>query len=694
MRFALPFSLSLLCWFGGAVPFASAGGIPAKKLKELKAATVYIQVQFSNQGGKNVPATGSGFVVHVNGDTALIATNSHVVNPMAGEVRTANPKVVFFSGTPQEKTLETTIVASDAVRDLAILKVTGFKDLPKPIVMDTSNEVVETMPVYAFGFPFGEGLAFGKGNPAITITKGTVSSLRNDAKGKVNLVQIDAEINPGNSGGPILDDKGNLVGVAVSKMMKARTVGFAIPLDALEDLMNGKVARVMFNTVKVDKGQADITIEALFHDPLGKLKEGTIHYRPAKEVKDFPRADKEGNVPLLADAQALPLKVEQGKAVAKFSLAGKGQAKMALAVQTTYVNAVGKKIVLPASVTYVDFNQVVVVDKLAKDDPLEKTRGTPHKVFQHKMQAGKHYVVQMFGDQKVVDPWLMVRDSQGKVLAEDDDSGGFPNSLIVFSPTKDDVYQVVATVFKGGPVGPFTLSIREETGLTLGPKGWEMKGTLTNKDYPDHQMLSPAQTFNLILKKNKTYVVDMKSKEFDPYMRLENMSGLTLKNEDVGGNGHSTLFFNPKEDGIYRVVGTTYDFKTGSFELQVRENLPPKQYDVGPDGLKLAGVLQTSDPADFVNGQLTKFRSKMYHVKLLAGQKYRIDLTSSEFDPFLRVEDNSGKELAFNNDKGEMKNAQLIFSPQVEGSYRIIVSHNDNRMGAFNLSVRINPKDP
>jgi hypothetical protein len=74
------------------------------------------------------------------------------------------------------------------------------------------------MPLFAFGFPFGEALARHKGNPAITVSKGSISSLRRDDGGELAIVQIDGELNPGNSGGPVVDAQGRLVGVAVAKV--------------------------------------------------------------------------------------------------------------------------------------------------------------------------------------------------------------------------------------------------------------------------------------------------------------------------------------------------------------------------------------------------------------------------------------------------------------------------------------------
>jgi S1-C subfamily serine protease len=677
------------------LPDVQAGGIPAKTVKELKAATVYIKVQFRDAIGP-LPATGSGFVHHVDGDNGYIVTNDHVVSPRFGQVRDGNPKLVFHSGTPNEKTVDAVIVASDPIRDLAILKVTGLKDLPRPIPMDFDREATETMPVYSLGFPFGKKLALNKGNhPAINITRGTVTSLRTDNKGEVFLVQIDAEINPGNSGGPIVDDKGYLVGVAVSKFVEARTVGFAIPTKPLAEMMQGKVARLNFDTIQVDKAKAQISVAAGLLDPLGKLESLAIYYRPFPpssekkgEVPDLPRPDKDGKVPLLKGATMVALKVDGSKGEGTFSLECGQADKLALIVQASYVNGEGKKIITPANITTIVIPKVIYADKLTRFDAIDKARGQPSKRFTHKMHVGKHYVIEMRGDAKEIDPWLILRDSAGNILAEDDDSGGFPNALIVYSPRKDDDYHISATVFKGDLLGPFTLRIREEAGLELGPKGFNKAGVLSATDPLDPFTTSPAQTFNLILKKGRLCTIDMKSKDFDPYLRLENMAGVNLKFEDIGGEGHSTLLFTPFVDGVYRAVASSYDYKTGAFDLKITEGKPPEQYAIGPGGLKLTASLTKTDPLDIEFGRATQFRCKIYEVKLKAGQKYQFDLTTAQFEPVLRIEDARGKELAFDRNSGGQRNSRINFSPAADGVFRVIVSHFDGRLGTFNLDVR------
>jgi S1-C subfamily serine protease len=566
---SLPFLLlSTLAWVGPSA--AAAEGIPEKTLKELKAATVYIKVEFRDAVGPLL-VTGSGFLVHADGQTGYVVTNDHVVSPQPGQIRVVNPKLVFRSGTPAESTVDAVVVASDPVRDLAVLKVSGRKDLPRSLTVDVQTRIGETMPVYCLGFPFGGKLAVGKGNPAINITRGTISSLRSDDKGQVMLVQIDAEVNPGNSGGPVVDDKGALVGIAAAKFVDARTVGFAVPLKPLAEIMQGKVARVNFETVGLDKGQALVKVEASLLDPLGKLKDVAVYYGPARDFASLPKADKDGRTPQLKGANRVPLKIDAAKGLGTFSLVRPNGDQLAIAAQVAFTNGAGQNIVSPAEITNIFIPKAVFEGTLTSRDAIDPVRGLPSKRYTHKVQAGKHYVIEMRGDPSEIDPWLILRDGAGNILAQDDDSGGYPNAMIVCSPAKDDDYQISATAFAKEKLGPFLLRIREETGLTVGPQGISKAGVLRAADSRDPFMHTPAHTFNLILGKGRPCTVQMDSKDFDPYLRLENMAGVNLRNEDIGGNGRSTLQFIPLQDGIYRVVATCLDFKTGSFDLKLTQ---------------------------------------------------------------------------------------------------------------------------
>src|SRR5205814_894816 len=127
--------------------------------------------------------SGTGFVIKVDGGAVYLATNHHVINlPPAPGRPPATPTItaVFSSGTKAEQSYRAEVLASDARRDLAVLRCVGVSAPPAAIDMRPGKELVETMPVFIFGFPLGELLATGKGNPAITVGKGTVSSIRKD----------------------------------------------------------------------------------------------------------------------------------------------------------------------------------------------------------------------------------------------------------------------------------------------------------------------------------------------------------------------------------------------------------------------------------------------------------------------------------------------------------------------------------
>ncbi len=223
------------------------GVIPLTLLEQIKAATVFIHVE-GNGGGK----TGSGFVVRVDQETGFVVTNHHVITPptraMVPRLRgipfpprpggLAQITAVFGSGTPAERSVPAQVVRFDADKDLAVLRVDGIKNLPRPIDISRPPRAVETMPVYVFGFPFGEALALHHGNPAVTVGKGSVSSIRLDDRGTVARVQIDGDLNPGNSGGPVVDTQGRLVGIAVETVPGTR-IGMAIPTAELVRLLDG-----------------------------------------------------------------------------------------------------------------------------------------------------------------------------------------------------------------------------------------------------------------------------------------------------------------------------------------------------------------------------------------------------------------------------------------------------------------------
>ena len=184
-------------------------------------------VQVLARGAGDGPgATGSGFVLDRRGH---VITNNHVVTDSTGD---REIQVVDHEGRPHAAS----IVGRSAVYDIAVLKISDAQDL-RPAALGSSKSMQVGETVVAIGSPLGL---------SSTVTSGIVSALDrpvttggDDDASYINAVQTDAAINPGNSGGPLVNLRGEVVGVnsAIATMGSFAGdsgnigVGFAIPME-------------------------------------------------------------------------------------------------------------------------------------------------------------------------------------------------------------------------------------------------------------------------------------------------------------------------------------------------------------------------------------------------------------------------------------------------------------------------------
>src|SRR5262249_37669040 len=217
-----------------------------------------------------------------------------------------------------------------------------------------------TMTVYTFGFPLGNLLSFTKANPAITVGKGTISSLREDERGRLKRLQLDGEINPGNSGGPVVDAEGKLVGIAAADIPGTK-IGFAIPTAELIDLLKGRVAAVSIQSVRVDNGEAEVEIDVPCLDPLHLVKGIELRHVRKDAVKDVPQADKDGNWPALPGAEKVELKIEGGKGKGRVTLRCPEKKAVDYLFQTAYRNADDRSITTQPLTRAINFSASGVV---------------------------------------------------------------------------------------------------------------------------------------------------------------------------------------------------------------------------------------------------------------------------------------------------------------------------------------------
>jgi len=149
----------------------------------------------------------------VTGKTNLVATNLHVFKrAWQGYIKTLNDGATY-------KIKQ--IVGIDLLRDLCVLEIQGISSLP--LVLGNSNEIAVSDDIYAIGNPKGlEG----------SFSKGIVSSIRQ----KQGLIQIDAALSSGSSGGAVVNNRGEVIGVAVSSLSGGQNLNFAVPSNYLAQL--------------------------------------------------------------------------------------------------------------------------------------------------------------------------------------------------------------------------------------------------------------------------------------------------------------------------------------------------------------------------------------------------------------------------------------------------------------------------
>jgi serine protease Do len=186
------------------------------------------------------PSLGSGFIIDKAG---FVVTNNHVIED-ADQIKVK---------LNDQREFDAKIVGRDPNTDIALLKIESGEDLPA-VKLGDSDALEVGQWVLAIGSPFGL---------EHTVTAGIVS-----AKGRVigsgpydDFIQTDASINPGNSGGPLLNLKGEVIGINTAIVASGQGIGFAIPINLAKDII---VA--LKNEGEVSRGWLGVAIQDLSSD--------------------------------------------------------------------------------------------------------------------------------------------------------------------------------------------------------------------------------------------------------------------------------------------------------------------------------------------------------------------------------------------------------------------------------------------
>lgn len=252
----------------GQAPAPSPVPIPAEVLKDVDAdEQVNIRVYANtNRGVVNITTaassvgmfgdesttggSGSGFVIDREGH---ILTNYHVIEG-ADTVQ-----VTLTEGSAHEAK----VVGADASNDVAVIRIDVPTDQLSPLDLGDSSGLSVGQKVLALGNPFGLER---------TLTTGIISSLDRSIKAKNGrtirgIIQTDAAINPGNSGGPLLNSRGQVIGMntaILSQVGQSAGIGFSVPVNAIK-----RILRPLIDEGRVVR--ADLGLARVYRTPQGLL---------------------------------------------------------------------------------------------------------------------------------------------------------------------------------------------------------------------------------------------------------------------------------------------------------------------------------------------------------------------------------------------------------------------------------------
>jgi len=201
--------------------------------------------------------TGSGFVLDAQGH---ILTNFHVVQGAD------SLQVTLFDGSNHDAE----VVGLDPSNDVAVIRIRVPAEKLTPVPLGDSSRLLVGQKVLALGNPFGLER---------TLTTGIVSSLDRSLRAKngrmiKGIIQTDAAINPGNSGGPLLNSRGEVIGMNTaiySQVGQSAGIGFAVPINSIQRILKplieqGRVIRADLGVLRVLKTEAGLLILDLAED--------------------------------------------------------------------------------------------------------------------------------------------------------------------------------------------------------------------------------------------------------------------------------------------------------------------------------------------------------------------------------------------------------------------------------------------
>ena len=721
-----------------AVDAKAGGALPDQmgqaNVRRVKQATAYLRVTMPN----GQTAEGSGFFALEPG---IVVTNAHVLGMMkSGSQPPKQVDVVVNSGETTEAKLTGEVLGADRDSDLAIVRVPDNKKLPTPLAIEDDKQLFETQNVYIFGFPFGERL--GKN---ITVSPSAISSLRKDTDGALAKIQVNGGMHPGNSGGPVVNSRGNLIGVSVAGISGTQ-INFAIPANQVHTMMDGRrFSDATLGEPYSKAGLAHVPVQFKCLDPLRRIREMRVEVwtgqpgaeRPVSFVQPQPQPG-DGTrqthaityqngagsleVPLPALKPGEVYWLQPVIASAKGALWGPAQATTANAtliervpanlsvnfstqkertvninsLVTTSMSAGSAKFVSSAK-TIVELLETVAFEPAKKLATINTLYGALDSV---STTDGK--IVPIVSRQKAQEharsvPPVFFVDNGNAVAGNVKPPASakhpfFPEIVDKFTEEVREPYEVATINIPNRSVQPretfpskFTYSLRSGRDSITGDLSitCTYEGKRKRDGREEAVMTIAGQIQGRKQQKGKIEGRITGKASLDLAGGFLSLVQLKILSDcEVPLGADVSLSLHLQHDiAVARVAGNPKNLQPPA-----TKTIPLSK---GKVLLNVNATLAATDPVDPDSSGTRKVtsRMKLHRLQMNAGTTYVISLYSTAFDAYLRLLDPADKQVAEDDDCGGAQNSRIVFRAEKTGMHGIVATSFDGKTGPYRLVV-------
>jgi hypothetical protein len=290
---------------------------------------------------------------------------------------------------------------------------------------------------------------------------------------------------------------------------------------------------------------------------------------------------------------------------------------------------------------------------------------------------------------------ILVAPEQAEQWDNDDHEGDLTRSQIALELPADGTYEVLATTYRPGETGEYAVSIRtvDDSFPDAAPVGEVIRGELAEGD----TVLSSEEFIDFHTidgRPGQVLRADLQSDEFDTYLIIRTPTGEQFDNDDFeGSTARSFLEIPMTEAGSYVVAVTSYaPHETGHYALQIETVTGSGGATTTPEtqgsarltvGQPASGTLAEGDEA-LSTGQY----GDLYTLDVAAGQSVQIDMTSDDFDTYLRVMLPSGEMLENDDFESRLDMSRIDLTAPTPGRLRIVAtSYRPEATGDYQLLV-------